>query len=370
MKLTAKLPLALLALPMLPRAAKPPRRQTARTAIRLGLTAFLLAQLGLSVAVETVKPEWRDPEFGVRIHRLHQLRDRFPQRPLVVVLGSSRTQMGLRPLEMDFPQWQSPPLVFNFGQAGAGPLLELLTLERVLRDGIKPEYLLVEVFRPTLYGGGPDERSIPQAETRLGLRDLAFLEPYGGSSERLWHFWMVSRIAPWSTYRHFMIGHWLADWQPYRIRMHHTWDQIDSHGSQPFPFEAAAGNFRTAWIETYRGLYGRAAQRGTVGKFADRTLRDLVARCRKEGIAVAFFAMPEGPAFQSWYPIEVKAAINAYLQSLGRELHVPFFDFTAGFAETEFADSHHLLEAGASRFTRKFTKECLRPWLAGAARSP
>jgi len=369
MKLTAKLPLALFTIPIFTSQAKPSRRQTARTATRIGLLVFLLAQVGLGIALETVKPEWRDPEYGIRIHRLDQLRDCIPQRPLVVLLGSSRLQMGLRPLEMEFPGWQDPPLVFNFGQAGAGPLLELLTLERIRRDGIKPDFLLVEIFRPTLYGGGPDERRLPQAETRLGLRDLAFLESQGDSTERARQIWLASRIAPWSTYRHVLIGQWLADWQPYPIRRHHNWQQIDSHGAQPFPFEAAAENYRTAWIETYRGLYGRAVQRGSVGSFADRTLRDLVARCRKDGIAVAFFAMPEGPAFQSWYPRGVNDGMDAHMQSLSQELRVPCFDFTAGFAENEFADSHHLLKAGASRFTRKFTEECLRPWVAEGLRT-
>ena len=56
-------------------------------------TFILVAQIGLSLAVETVMPEWRDPEYGHRIKQLRQLCSDHPDRPLVVAVGSSRTLM-------------------------------------------------------------------------------------------------------------------------------------------------------------------------------------------------------------------------------------------------------------------------------------
>jgi hypothetical protein len=345
------------------------RRGNARRTLAAGIAALLLAQIGLSLAVETVKPEWRDPEFGVRMHKLRQLRDAHPNQPLVLAVGSSRTQMGLVPSEMTFPGMADPPLVFNFGQAGAGPLLELLTLERILREGIKPDCLLVELFRPSLITGNADEREVPQVDTRLGIGDLSALAPYCRSASRLWRDWTIDRLTPWTTYRHHLMGHWLPDWQPYLRRMHQTWDQIDSHGAQPFPFEATADTFRPGWLQTYRGLYGSCVRHCRVNPFAERTLRDIVDLCRNRNIALAFFMMPEGPAFQNWYPSGVKPAIDAQLQAMTRELHTPLFDYTDGFAENEFADSHHMLRPGAVRFTRKFTEESLGPWIATGART-
>lgn len=80
---------------------------------------ILAAQIGLGLAVETVKPEWRDPEYGHRIKQLRQLHAEHPDRPLVVAVGSSRTLMGLSPLDTGFAEEPGSPLVYNFGQTGA-----------------------------------------------------------------------------------------------------------------------------------------------------------------------------------------------------------------------------------------------------------
>ena len=100
-----------------------------------------------------------------------------------------------------------------------------------------------------------------------------------------------------------------------------------------------------------------------MGGLAERLLRDLVGRCRGAGIAVAFFLIPEGPAFQNLYSPEARIAADAYLQALSREFGVPVLAVNEPFAEEEFADSHHLLSAGAARFSRLFADRCLRPWM-------
>ena len=42
--------------------------------------------------------------------------------------------------------------VFNFGVIGAGPITELLSLRKMLREGIVPDFLLIEVLPPFLAG--------------------------------------------------------------------------------------------------------------------------------------------------------------------------------------------------------------------------
>jgi hypothetical protein len=41
------------------------------------------------------------------------------------------------------------------------------------------------------------------------------------------------------------------------------------------------------------------------------------------------------------------------------------FDAAAGFAEDEFADGHHLLRAGAARFSRTLVAGHIKPWVRG-----
>ena len=39
-------------------------------------------------------------------------------------------------------------MLFNFGMVGAGPLVELVVLRRLLAEGVRPDLLLVEVLPP------------------------------------------------------------------------------------------------------------------------------------------------------------------------------------------------------------------------------
>src|SRR5947209_16677525 len=102
------------------------RRRAARTGLACGFIVMLAATLGMTVAVETVKPQWRDPEFGHRLVRLRQAEAQSPGRPLVLVLGTSRAQNAVNPAALGFAQEPGSPLVFNFGQSGSPPLGVLL----------------------------------------------------------------------------------------------------------------------------------------------------------------------------------------------------------------------------------------------------
>src|SRR5262245_62175806 len=68
-----------------------------RTSLLSGLLAFAVLQAGLVGAVECWLPEVRDAEFGYKLARLRNLVAKSPDRPLVISLGSSRTQLGFRP---------------------------------------------------------------------------------------------------------------------------------------------------------------------------------------------------------------------------------------------------------------------------------
>src|SRR5207248_754534 len=83
---------------------------------------------------------WRDPEYGHRLRQVRALRAAHPDQPLVVALGSSRTQMGVSPADMGFADAPGSPLVYSFGRSGAGPLLLNLTFRRLLDDGVRPDF--------------------------------------------------------------------------------------------------------------------------------------------------------------------------------------------------------------------------------------
>ena len=76
------------------------------------------------------------------------------------MLGSSRTLNALcgttidAELQRDLGQ---QVIVFNLGSTGVAPPAELLTFGRLVRDGVRPDLLLIEVF-PAFLGTGPRRR--------------------------------------------------------------------------------------------------------------------------------------------------------------------------------------------------------------------
>ena len=279
----------------------PARRRRARVAVLAGCALFLAAQLGMGVAVETVRPEWRDPEYGHRLKQLRDLHRTHPGRPLVVAVGSSRTQMGLSPAAMAFPDEPGAPLVYNFGQSGAGPLQLLLTVRRILDAGVRPDYLLVELFPVALIADGPAEQQLKTWAPRLNLGDLRRVAAYTDDPAVLRREWVANRAASWYSLRLSLMSHWLPGWLPWQQRLNFQWEQLDPYGWTPYPIAVVPDNAREAGIIRTRQQHGGTLSNYHVGATSDRALRDILDRCRGEGIPVAFYLTPESPAFRNWY---------------------------------------------------------------------
>src|SRR5437868_4991315 len=176
-----------------PSPAAPSSRRRSRSVV-LGGTAFILAALaGMAVAVETAVPQWRDPEYGHRLRQVRHWRQTRPDRPLVVAIGTSRSQMGLSPADMGFADAPGSPVVYSFGQAGAGPLQLLLTFRRLLDDGVRPDFLLIELFPASLAADGPAEVQLEPWLPRLGAGDVRRLAPYCDDPAALRRAWAPNR---------------------------------------------------------------------------------------------------------------------------------------------------------------------------------
>ena len=133
-----------------PTPARSSRRKSARAAVWSGVAAFAAMTAGMAAAIDTVKSEWRDPEFALRLNQVQEWKAKAPQRPLVLAFGSSRTQMGLSPAAMDFPDEPGSPVVYNFGYRAAHPLGAWFHFTRVLDSGLKPDAVLIQLAAPEL----------------------------------------------------------------------------------------------------------------------------------------------------------------------------------------------------------------------------
>jgi hypothetical protein len=314
----------------------------------------------MAIALETVMPEWRDPEFGHRLVLLRRAERQSPGRPLVVVLGTSRTQNAIYPGAMGFPDVPGTPRVFNFGQSGASPLKQLLALQRLLDEGVKPAAVVVELFPANLAPAGSAEAQFAGWELRLSAADLGHLAPY--RAEALRPAWLKARANPWHAQRQVLMNHWLPKWQPWPERFDHQWSALDADGFLPVG-EMPAQTRARAWgraREEYAGAFTAFSAAGV----SVRAVRELVALCRAEGIAVAFFVPPVSPAFRESFAPGVFSQGEAAVANLARLLGVAVFPALRDLGEEAFLDGHHLLCSGAERYSRWLAENHLRRWLA------
>jgi hypothetical protein len=361
-----------------------------------GLGSFVCLQLGLAVAIEVCLPEFRAPYYAPKAARLEQrlrevsgpepgmmrsILERLPffhpawpqparQAKVILALGSSRTADGLRGGELEGPMTQElgvPVIAFNFGLPGAGPLTELLTLQRLLADGVRPDLVVIEVLPPLLAGQEP-VRSAELSRlpaTGLWLREFAFVAHYGGPAKQQRRDWCEAWPIPWYAQRQAILSCLAPAWLPYQYRR--DWFRnIDDSGWIDSPLRDLSPERRRLAVEHARQDYAPILARFQLGGPACQALRDLLELCRQEHIATALLLMPEGTDFRSWYPPDKRRMIEAFLDRLSREYAAPVIDAREWIADEDFSDSHHLQPEGAARFTERLGPTALLPLLRQA----
>jgi hypothetical protein len=327
------------------------RHSRARKALAWGAAWFALAQLTAAALLEWKRPEFYDPKYGCRLALLRDRLARAPGRPLVVALGSSRAEQGLRPGLLTDLSGDTGPVVFNLARGGSSPLLHLVTLRRLLADGIRPDRVLLEVFPPSLV---EDDEGIVLAKTTV--RDLPVLCHYPVGWGTYGDF-LRDRALLWHTYRRAL----LADYAPGGFSPRgwkYLWEERG--GEWQDVSDGATPQERRDLTADARRRYFRKLQHFRVAAAADRALRDLLGLCREQGIEVVLFLMPEASEFRGWYAPATEHQLSEYLASLRREYGTPLIDARRWMADDDFWDSHHLLRGGAAAFTRRFAAEGLQ----------
>jgi hypothetical protein len=331
-----------------------PRR--AWQALLWGLLSFAGLQLVLGLYLERGPQRLRDPEFAAKRQRLRARLAESPGRPVVLMVGSSRTLLGLRAADLSKP---GGPLVFNFGLTGGGPVREKLVLDRLLADGVRPDLLLVEVF-PALLDDA-DGHSLEEvwfSGEWLQAAEVAGVKDYHSRPRRLAEAWCRSRCLPvWWHQADLRRALGLSSRRG-RNKVLIPMDGADGHGWLPYHTDVTAEERDRATAvarATYRDTFGpfRVAPR------AAAALRQVVRRCHQEGIRVRLVLMPEGPVFGSFYPPSARAGVDAFLGGLCRDEGVTLVDARDWLGEDDFWDSHHLLPSGAARFTDRLGREAL-----------
>jgi hypothetical protein len=319
---------------------------------------FVLVQLAVAGFLEWKHPEFYDPRYGCRLRLLRAELSRTAERKLVVVLGTSRAEQGFRPALLSRWQGETGPVLFNLARGGSGPLLHLLTLQRLLADGIRPDGILLEIFPPSLV---EDDSGVTIPKTTL--RDFPWLSRYPVSWKTYTCF-LRDRALLWHGYRDSLLAACAPAWlTPAPDRYAALWDARG--GEWRAIGDGATPEERRDLLLDARRRYFRKLQDFHVSAGADRALHDLLGLCQRQGIAVVLFLMPEASAFRAWYPPPTEQRLSAYLATMSKEYAVPLIDAREWIADDDFWDGHHLLRAGATAFTRRFAASAL-PSLFGS----
>jgi hypothetical protein len=325
--------------------------------------AFAAVQVGLSFLLETGRGGLCDADYQAKEERLRARLREAPHGPLVIVLGSSRTKMGLQAGLLCRARKGSRLLVFNFGLSASGPVRELLCLHRLLDRGIRPDYLFVEVLPPALVqeGNFPFEGHWLRGE-RMQTAEVAWARNYSSQPGDLIRQWCTARSCPCVASRRELRDLLQID-MPAQARLNgQVLPGVDGYGWE-FEFKTVSPQERTSYMQLTHGQYDGVLSESHLARPATRAVTDLLDLCRAEGIPVGLVLMPEGSEFRAGYSSALRTSLDDFLKNVQIQWQVPLIDGRTWIQDQYFWDGHHLLPEGARIFTLRFAREGLEPLL-------
>ncbi len=369
-------PLTLMQLPLLPsrrtdssRRARSSRRSryAAKTACLSGLIVLLLVHsaVGLYLAIHQRDDHVYSNRSELFEKRLREVRD--AQTLNVVMLGSSRVQHGISPrlVEKQVEEALKQPCVsLSFACAGSGPIAQWLYLRRLIDEGRKVDFLIVEIF-PTNMGlndGQPVEALWLNPE-RIRPNEGPFLARYGLDESEVGEspFSRQAMVKSWDRWRFRILGQIDRRLVPRNVMLElETYG--DSRGWWPITRTLAPPAKRPQRTASLLSTLG-FLERWQPAPMVHAALCDMLRECRNRGIHVVLTFMPEASEFRSRYSPAAMEDIHRYLDSLQREWHVSVAFAQDWLPDSAFMDAHHLYEDGAAEFTARFCRERLLPYM-------
>jgi hypothetical protein len=334
--------------------------RSARPVLLWSLGFYALAVIALNVLMDRWCPAPFEKVYRIKWEGLCELARREPGRPLVVMLGSSRTDGALQAGRLNGLAGPNgrPIVAYNFGVPAAGPMHEYQYLRDMLDEGIRPCLLLVE-FLPPLFNE-PHSRLISEenwaAADWMSLHQYVRLYPYLARPGRKASEWIAARVAPWYVHR-FSLHGWVLE------LLHPPQDP------SPVPYPHDEWGCRcpeplTPEVKAARALVARdyipSLGHFHLGQGPTRAMHDLLERCRCEQIPVVLVLTPESSTFRSWYQPECLQTMRDLLDQLRASYGVEVIDATHWLDDDDFMDGHHLDVRGMDKFTARMGHEVER----------
>jgi hypothetical protein len=353
-----------------------PSQRGAAIAVALGFLVFFAAQIGLGWAVDTERNPLRDPIYFDKLVILHRHPAFFTtgsDRPTTVLfIGSSRTlnaidaRAAARQLSEAFGR---PMASFNFGQAGAGPVTNAVYLRRLVKEGAKPDFAVIEIHPTFLAGNRLDP---PETRWLLPLRlrpeELPIVRAMGFPAAEPAIHGPRGYLAPWYEYRFLLLDRYA----PFLLMNNQRLN--GGHESDEYGFTRLANHVdartRKSLLNKAFGQYSYYFQGYRPNGCGLGALRDTLDVCRAAGIQPALILMPESSEWRGWYDPAGYREVDDVVARLAADYAVPAFDGRAWVTDDLSIDGHHLTGIGADQFTRALVRNALVPWIARSRPSP
>jgi hypothetical protein len=330
-----------------------PDRQRGRAVVGWLIALFAASQVGFAGLLECGAAGLRDPEYYDKFARLRARQAESPGRPLWVALGSSRVAMGLRSAVLAGDP--AAPLVLNFGLTGGGPLLEHLTLDRLLRAGVRPDIVLLEFWppylTPTLYDEGRLDAN------RLAHADLDVIARFTPDPATFPRQWQAARLTPTASHRVILASRFVPSWLPWNWRLDEHRDLTDDWGWRPSAAGPEGRDMRALRVQAVKEFYAPCLAAGGPRPAAVTAFEELLSLCRRERVPAVLTWLPESSEFRALYPPPTERWAAALFADLGARPGVRRIDARAWVPDEQLRDGFHLLPDGASAFTARLRRE-------------
>jgi hypothetical protein len=330
------------------------RRRRAPRILLSFATLLLALNLGFGLLLDHGPPHLRDPEYGLRLNALRARLKEHAGRPLVAVIGSSRTAMGVRP---DVVESGEGPLLFNLSSAGAGPVTQLMILRRLQHDGITPAAVVLEYWPPFFRGDSAYREDSRLNPSRLRPEDERTVDEFFADPAETKRRMADSRWLPFHTHRKPLMDRFAPGWLPHTERGDAMFAQLDGWGWLAGRESTTAAERDKGWPHVF-GYYWPLFRFYSVDANQDRALRACLTHCRERGIPVTLAYLPESARFQTLKSAESVALADAHLAAVRRDTGVSLLDAREWIADDEcLPDGFHLTRSAAATFTRRFAAE-------------
>ncbi len=342
-----------------PQPIAPPTRATRhlRDAVAVMTTVALVAttHVAFALAIDRL-PGVRDPLYADKAAKLRERIVAYPNLPVVVQFGSSRTSNALRGTDV---AWAN---VFNFGVPAAGPVVQGVYLRRWLDEGHRTDLVLLEMFPAQLASQMPRplESHFTNPE-RFVPAEADDVVAHGFPAES---FGTLPRVYAPYDFRLQLLGRLFPVWLPW----HNRYDSsrgTDAAGWMKSIYDRPTPDQRVAAVARAKAEYGDILQTLRVGGPTADALRESLELCRGRGVRVAVVLMPEGTSFRRLYSVDARLRVGEFIRSLERDFGPVVINARSWLGDTAFIDGHHVLPEGATTFTAKLA-ERIAPLLRDA----